>query len=210
MTPTELQGIAHAVVRRAQRQGYIIPREIREELRHAGLSEDLWSDVLTLARGTLSYRQGRYYHVGAVSPRLEEEQRQQRVIRRAVRQVMRRHRDDLAAQDERRQEERIEYSLPVRVWTADGRAFTLMGRDLSPTGIRLLGTRSLLGQRVRVQLPRGDKAEPWNLLVRVLWTCAIGDDLFENGGTFQEVIDDPPGHLKVVTSEDGQKEVSAS
>jgi hypothetical protein len=209
MTPTDLQGIAHAIVRRAQRQGYVVPREVREELRHAGLSEEPWRDVLALAHGTLSYRQGRYYYASPVSPRLEEEQRQQRVVQRAVRQVMRRYKEDQAARDERRREERVDYGQPVKVWTTDGRVLTVLGRDLSLTGIRLLCTRSLLGQRVRVQLPRGDKAGPCSLLVRILWTCAIGDDLFENGGTFLEVVTEPAGHLKVLTA-DGEHEVSAS
>jgi hypothetical protein len=28
-------------------------------------------------------------------------------------------------------------------------------------------------------------------LMQVLWTCAIGDDLFENGGSFLELIKSP-------------------
>ena len=69
-----------------------------------------------------------------------------------------------------------------------GRQFTLLSRDLSLTGIRLVGTRRLLGQKVRVSLPQGDGTEACTFVVRILWTCAIGDDLFENGGTFLEVI----------------------
>ena len=32
MISTNLQGVAEFVVRRAQRQGYVVPREVREEL----------------------------------------------------------------------------------------------------------------------------------------------------------------------------------
>ena len=66
---------------------------------------------------------------------------------------------------------------------------TLLTRDLSTNGIRLVGTRRLLGQKVHVLIPRRDKATPWKFRVRILWTCAIGDDLIENGGTFIEVSD---------------------
>ena len=70
----------------------------------------------------------------------------------------------------------------------DGRQFTLLSRDLSPAGIRLVGTRRLLGQRVKIVLPQEDGEQPFTFMVRILWTCAIGDDLFENGGTFQEIL----------------------
>ena len=65
-----------------------------------------------------------------------------------------------------------------------------MTRDLSVTGVRVLGTRRLLGQKVQLDLPGDDGAAGCRLLVRILWTCAIGDDLFENGGSFVELLDD--------------------
>ncbi len=82
--------------------------------------------------------------------------------------------------------------------TEDRREYTLLSRDLSTTGIRLIGTRSLLGQKVRMVLTPDDQAEACVFLVRILWTCAIGDDLFENGGTFLEVVPQASVLLKVV------------
>ena len=64
-----------------------------------------------------------------------------------------------------------------------------MSRDLSATGVRLLGTKRLLGQKVQLELPGGNGDSACKLLVRILWTCAVGDDLFENGGTFMELLD---------------------
>ena len=69
-TPT-LQQVAEAVIRRAQRQGYVVPSEVRSELRLAGLEEARWKDAVELGRASLIYKQGRYYHKAAVSPRLE-------------------------------------------------------------------------------------------------------------------------------------------
>ena len=60
-------GIADRVVRRAQRQGYVVAREVREELTLAGASDDLWKDVLALARQSLTLRRGRYYYSAPVS-----------------------------------------------------------------------------------------------------------------------------------------------
>src|SRR5579883_1480614 len=88
MISANLQGIAELVVRRAQRQGYVIPREVREELTHAGLSEDLWKEVVAVARPALRYRQGRFYYHTPVSARLREEQSQQRDVHRAVRELL--------------------------------------------------------------------------------------------------------------------------
>jgi len=52
--------------------------------------------------------------------------------------------------------------------------------------MRLIGTRSLLGQKVEVRLPTSTKGESWCFVLRILWTCAVGDELFENGGVFVE------------------------
>ncbi len=60
-----------------------MPREVRSELRLAGLEDTQWKETLALARAALIYRQGRYYHKAAVSPRLEQEQRQRQAIQRA-------------------------------------------------------------------------------------------------------------------------------
>jgi hypothetical protein len=79
---------------------------------------------------------------------------------------------------ERREAGRVEFIQPVKVITDDGNEFTLLTRDLSASGIRLIGTRRLLGQRVTVRIGALD------FKVRVLWACPVGDDLVENGGSF--------------------------
>jgi hypothetical protein len=75
------------------------------------------------------------------------------------------------------------------VRTEDQREYTLMSRDLSSTGIRLIGTRRFLGQKIHVSIPAADGATTWDFVVRILWTCAVGDDLVENGGTFLALAD---------------------
>ncbi|HZY85310.1 MAG TPA: PilZ domain-containing protein [Gemmataceae bacterium] len=185
MISTNLQGVAEFVVRRAQRQGYVVPREVREELAQAGVSESLWKDVLALARPSLSYRRGRYYYRAPISARVREEQSQQRHIGRAVRRLMRPQRG--ATPVERREEDRVEFVQTVQVTTQDGRVLTLLSRDLSATGIRLVGTHRLLGQKVEVVIPGPDR-KPVTFLVRILWTCPVGEDLVENGGTFLGVV----------------------
>ena len=80
------------------------------------------------------------------------------------------------------------YYASLSVINEDGKEYGLVSRDLSPTGMRLLGTKQLLGQKIRVDLPQGKEAAPCRLLMRILWTCAVGDNLFENGGTFLELV----------------------
>ena len=87
MPPSTLDDIAAAITRQAQRQGFVVARDIRTELKLAGLPEDQWKEVAALAKGELNYRQGRYYHLATVSPRLQKAQQQQRIIQKAIRQV---------------------------------------------------------------------------------------------------------------------------
>jgi hypothetical protein len=183
MTPTDLQAIADAVIRRARVQGSVGDDEIREELARAGESEDLWKDVLALARPSLRHHDGRHHYVPADGTRHPQEQAQQRV-HEVVQELLQQHR--AARSVERREQDRVDFIQPVQVRVEDGRTFTLLSRDLSPSGIRLVGTRRLLGQKVRVQVARPGGGSPWAFLVRILWTCALGDDLFENGGMFLE------------------------
>lgn len=189
MISTNLQGVAELVIRQAQRQGYILPRQVRTVLSGAGVCESLWKDVLAVARSSLVYRKGRYYYTAPVSDRVRQEQVQQRGIQRAIREIIHHHRG--AARIERREDDRIEFVQPVKVRTEDGREFTLLTRDLSATGIRLIGTRRFLGQKIRVTIPIADSTKTREFVVRILWTCAVGDDLVENGGTFLEVADSP-------------------
>lgn len=190
MISTDLQEIANAVIRRARQQGSVAAADVQAELSRAGERDDLWKDVLALARPALSYRQGRYHYLPAVGPRRHEVQQQK--VRRAVRRLVRRYRAD--ARVERRRQDRLDFIQPVQVETEDGRTWTLLSRDLSPTGIRLIGTRHLLGQKVRVRIPGPGDGEPACFVVRVLWTCSVGDDLYENGGTFLEAEDNHGSH----------------
>ena len=187
-----LAPIAEAVVQRAQRQGFVRSKEVREELERAGESPSLWKDVLALARASLSFRKGRYYYASPVSDRLRQEQDQQATVAEAARRVIGSFQE--AQRQERRGEERIDFIQPVQVRTEDGRVFTLLSRDLSTCGMRLIGTRSLLGQKVQVRPTGTPDGERWCFVLRVIWTCSIGDELFENGGTFIEGRAGDPNH----------------
>jgi hypothetical protein len=186
MISANLQGVADQVIRRAQRQGYVVPREVRELLVQFGLSDGLWKEVLALASPALKHRRGRYYYHAPVSPRVAREQSHQSDIRQAIRHLIRERRI-AASRVERREQDRIDFIQPVEVRTEDGRNFTMLSRDLSTTGIRLIGTRRLLGQKVHVLIPDAHGAGAWSFLVRILWTCPVGEDLIENGGAFLEV-----------------------
>lgn len=184
MAGSNLQGVANEIVERARRQGYIVAKEVREELARVQLAETLWKDVVALARPSLSYRRGRYYYSPPVSDRVLAEQSHQREIQTAVQQIVAQYQTG-TDRIERREQGRIDFIQPVKVVTEDNRTHTLLTRDLSVTGIRLLGTRRLLGQKLHVFLPVGPHL--YDFAVRILWTCPIGEDLVENGGTFLSV-----------------------
>jgi hypothetical protein len=188
MIASNLQSIAERVIRRAKRQGYVVAADIRDELSQAGLPDSLWKDVAVLARPSLTYRRGRYYFESPVRARVRQEQEQQRGIQKAVRQIIRQHRAEVD-RVERRGHDRVDFVQTVKVITDDQRELTLLTRDLSPRGIRLVGTCRLLGQKVRVLIPRDEQTTPWTFRVQILWTCVLGGDLVENGGTFLEVSD---------------------
>ncbi len=198
MIMAQLQRVARAVVRRAQAQAFVTARQVRQELTAAGLSDELWNEVVALAGPTLAVRQGRYHYASVISTRHKEQERQQQAVRRAVRQIVRAAKAR-AVRAERRAHRRVEFIQPVKVQTEDRRERTWLCRDISDGGLRLIGTRSLLGQKVRITIPHGDSAEPARFLVRILWTCAVGEDLFENGGTFLEMVGRAPEPLKVVS-----------
>ena len=185
MNVNNLQGVAEQVVRRAERQGHVAAKEVREELTRAGLDEALWKDVLALARSSLSYRNGRYHYSAPVSDRVRAEQSHQGDIQSAVRRIIEHHQSG-AGRPERREEGRIDFVEVVKVVTEDNREYTLLTRDLSPTGLRLIGTRRLLGQKVRVLIPTPEGGH-LDFVLRILWTCPVGEDLIENGGTFLEI-----------------------
>ena len=185
MTANNLQSVAEQVVLRAERQGHVLAEEVREELARAGLDGTLWKDVLALARSSLSYRDGRYYFTAPVSDRVRVERSQQREMHSIIDRIMEHHTSG-ADQTERREKGRIDFVQVVRVFTEDDHAYTLLTRDLSQTGLRLIGTRRLLGQKVRVHIPAPEGGH-LEFVVRILWTCPIGEDLVENGGAFVSV-----------------------
>lgn len=176
-----LQEIATRVVHRARQQGYILPDEVREELTSAGQDEGQWKDVLTLARAFLRYDDGRYWYQPPLSEAATQRQSQRDAIRDAVRLIISHQR---TSGIERRGEERIELIHPVVLIDENDQEHHVLSRDLSVTGIRLLGSRRLLGQKFRLCWPQPDSATSWMFHVQILWTCAVGDDLFENGGSF--------------------------
>ena len=188
MNASELQPVAEAVLRLAKRQSFVTSRDVRGELRLAGLPESTWKDALALVQTSLVHRQGRYYYKDAFSPRMQKEHVQQHAIQKAIRRLIKQHRNRNKT-DERRGQARVDFIQPVKVRTDDGKEFALMSRDLSATGVRLLGTQRLLGQKVQLQLPSGNDEPACRVVVRILWTCAVGDDLFENGGSFLELVE---------------------
>ncbi len=187
MNQTELQPVADAVLRLAKQHGHVTTRDVKAELRIAGLPETAWKDAIALVQTSLVHRLGRYYHKDAFNPRLQKEHVQQHIVEKVIRKLIKQHKSR-GKSDERRGQARIDFIQPVKVRTEDGKEFALMSRDLSATGVRLLGTKRLLGQKVQLELPNGDGDPACKLLVRILWTCAVGDDLFENGGSFMELI----------------------
>jgi hypothetical protein len=87
---------------------------------------------------------------------------------------------------ERRGQDRVEFVQTVTIRTEEGEELVQHTRDLSPNGIRLVGAKRLLGHKVHVLVPRPGRA-PFDFVVRILWTCAVGDGLYENGGAILEV-----------------------
>jgi hypothetical protein len=193
VSPVDLQGIVALILRRAHQQGYIIPREVREELAAAGLSELLWKEVVSLASPPLRYCRGRYHYVppssATLRARVRQEQRQLQSIRRAVRRLIRLYKV-LPVPQERRLHHRIELIRPIHVQTEDGRTIHLLTRDISLSGIRLLASGKLLGHKLRLWIPRPeDSRESFCFLVHILWSAVVGDGLYENGGIFLELLE---------------------
>ena len=88
---------------------------------------------------------------------------------------------------ERREVDRISFIQPVTVETSEGETCRVLTKDISASGIRLLGSRGFLGQKLRVTVPSVEGPNR-TFVVRILWTCMVGDDLYENGGSFVELV----------------------
>lgn len=186
MSANDLQAVADQLVELARQQGYVVAREAREALIRAGLPESRWKEALALTRPSLSYRRGRYHF-----PDSHDEitlSAGPTDISQAVREVLEFRRTDVS-RVERREQGRVDFVHPVVVITEDQRRYTVLTRDLSATGIRLIGTHRFLGQKLRVLLPASPR--PLQFVVRIVWTCPVGEDLIENGGTFLAVEPTP-------------------
>jgi hypothetical protein len=118
-------------------------------------------------------------------------------IERAVGRLIRQYRGR-ASRQERRRQDRVDFVHPVTVWTEDGNELTVLSRDLSLTGVRLISSFSLLGQKVHVLLPAADGGNPYHFFVQVLWSYAVGDGLFENGAMFLDMFPRGTGRLRLV------------
>jgi hypothetical protein len=79
----------------------------------------------------------------------------------------------------------------VGVKTEDGRKFPFFLQNLFTSGLRLLGTRSLIGQKVYVQVPYLEKKKSWCFPVRIVWSYRIVEGLVENGGIFLDMASLP-------------------
>lgn len=180
MITVSLREYADIVLQRARRDGSVTTEGMQQILSEAGAPEEAWPEVIEICEEELQ-RPGDH---STCKPALRNNGRRQRnqSLRRMIRALIRCHKQSQKV--ERRGQDRIDFIQPVRLMTEDGRSFQLLSRDLSPDGIRLIGTRSLLGQKVCVSLGEGENACTLN--VRILWTCAVGDSLFENGGMFLE------------------------
>lgn len=186
MVATKLKHVTKSVHRRAEKQGYVTEPEIIAELKEAGLPRKFSRDVLAEIRPYVTFQGGRYCYTPP-DPSVREEQLREQAIRRTVRQLIREHRHS-ADELDRRREGRVDFIQPAKVETEDGRVFTVLSRDLSPTGIRLIGARGFLGQKVRVTVSGSESGESVTFLVRILWNCAVGDQLFESGGSFLGMV----------------------
>jgi hypothetical protein len=185
MERIDLLRIAQAIVRRAQRDGFIVPTDIRAELTKVGLENGHAQEVLALAKPSLRYRRGRYYYVSAAVGRLRDRVRKERLQTRelhcAVRELVAAHQK--TARIEKRGLRRVQFIHPVQVVARDGRTFHFISLDLSLSGIRLLGNCSLARQRVTVHVPKvGGGVLP--ILVSILWARPVGDGLIQQGGIF--------------------------
>jgi hypothetical protein len=121
---------------------------------------------------------------------------ERRKIERAVGGLIQQYRSR-AARQERRRQDRVDFIQPVTVWTEDGGELTLLSRDLSLNGVRLISSSSLLGQKIHVLLPV-DGDDPYHFFVRVVWSYAVGDGLFENGAMFLDLFPRGAGRLRLV------------
>jgi hypothetical protein len=148
----------------------------------------------------LRYRHGRYYFLSAGTANMRVRVHQDRAhlhsIRHAVRQLIKQYKS-ARVQHERRARPRIDLVQPIRVQTNDRRILNLLSRDISLTGVRLVGAYELMGEKLRVWIPRPDKdGDTYCFLVQILWSAPVGDHLFECGGIFLEALSATPSSVR--------------
>jgi hypothetical protein len=184
---SDLRTVTQMVLNRAKAQGYVVAREIREELEHAGQPATRWKDVVREAGESLSLSHGRYHYVSRIRVRMREDHRQLKRVKGAARDLIRKYKRG-SAERERRSFRRIHFIIPVKAQLPNGKEITLVSQDISLTGVRLLGTADLLGQKIRLFMPSIDHGGgQWCFLVHVLWSSQVADGMIENGGIFLEV-----------------------
>jgi hypothetical protein len=180
MSSDIIRQVADAVLRRAQSQGFVLESEILEELARAGLAGASCEPVLSLLGSALRPEILCYQYAGPVGPKPDPPPGLQ-----SVRELIRRYQATLPTQ-ERREQGRIDLIQPVKVRTSDGQERTLLTRDLSPAGIRLISTHSLLGEKLLILLPRPGGEGALAVTARILWASRVADEQFESGGVFLE------------------------
>ena len=204
MSRSILQGVVNAVVRLAQGQGFVVPREARAELTRASLPDSLWKDIVLLAGPSLTCRNGRYYYVpagaGRMRVRAKHDRRTHIEIQKAVCDLLgTKRRSSAHGIEDRRIHKRIDFIRPVHAQTADGARHRLFTRNISLSGIRLLGNCALQGQKIHISFAAANGKKPGcGFLVHILWSSLIDDHLYENGGVFLERADQQPRLLKIV------------
>lgn len=188
MTTPDLQAVAKSILLLAENNGFVVPRDVRNELKAVGLPETDWKKIIEYLRESLNYRQGRYYFIKPSSPRLVKQKSSQDAIRSAVESLME-NTSVLPVDNNRRQETRHNFPFPIQAQSEDGENFTVLGRDLSSTGIRIVSGKSLLGRKLVLCLKNSTNHfdREISLLTRIVWTESVGDGLYENGGTFLDV-----------------------
>lgn len=123
--------------------------------------------------------------------RARHDHRQLQAIQQAVRSLIRKQRQKDRSHHERRAHKRIDFARPVLMQTEDGRLLHGMSREVSLSGIRLVGTVRLLGQKLRLWIPYPEaENQTFGFLVRILWSAEIASQLYENGGVLLERLED--------------------
>jgi hypothetical protein len=134
---------------------------------------------------TLMQRTG-YYSTAPISDLFRREQLQREALSQAVQRLIGQY-QTFPEGGEPNGRVCVDFVQPVTIQTEDGRILSHVTRELSNTGVRLLGAYPLLGKVVRIHIAQPESGEQFDFIVRILWTFAVANALFENGGQFLEV-----------------------